>query len=92
MNAKNIKKAKIILAVYLIALFVFPFIFMLSVLSEIVADTSLWQQILYVTPALTVLGIALSVTLRRCGYRTGSLLAQFTGPGLFVTVLLIVPL
>lgn len=88
MNAQNIKKAKIILAVYLIALLVFPFIFMLSVLSEIVADTSLWQQILYVTPALTVLGIALSVTLRRCGYRTGSLLAQ----GLFVTVLLIVPL
>lgn len=68
---------------FLIILVAFPFIFMVSALSEIVADTSLWQQVLYLTPALTVLGVAASVALRRCGYGKHSLLIQFTGPVLF---------
>ena len=63
---------------------------MVSVLSEIVADTSVWQQILYFTPALTVLGIAASVAMRRCGYGKHSLLIQFMGPILFAIALLIV--
>ena len=76
---------------FLIAIVAFPFIFMVSVLSEIVADTSVWQQILYFTPALTVLGIAASVALRRCGYGKRSLFIQFLGPILFAIDLLIVP-
>ena len=77
---------------FLIAFVAFPFIFMVSVLSEIVSDTSVWQQLLYVTPALTVLGIAASVAVRRCGYGTCSLFIQFTGPILFAVSLVVVPL
>lgn len=68
---------------FLIAIVVFPFIFMVSILSEIVAYFSEWQQILYFTPALTVLGIAASVVLRRCGYGKHSLQVQLVGPILF---------
>ena len=87
----NIAKVSIVLNV-LIAIVAFPFIFMVSTLSEILADTSAWQQLLYFTPALTVLGIAASVTLRRCGYGKHSLLIQFLGPVLFAIALLIEPL
>ena len=65
----------------------FPFIFVVSALSEIVADTSVWQQILYFTPALTVLGIAASVAMRRCGYGKHSLWIQLVGPILFVLMI-----
>lgn len=77
---------------FLIVIVVFPFIFMVSALSEILADTSAWQQILYVTPALTVLGVAASVALRRCGYGKKGLLVQFAGPILFALDLLTVSL
>ena len=77
---------------FLIVIVAFPFIFMVSALSEIVADVSLWQQILYATPALTVLGVAASVALRRCGYGKRSLFIQFAGPILFVIEILILPL
>ena len=77
---------------FLIAFVAFPLIFMVSVLSEIVSDTSVWQQLLYVMPALTVLGIAASVAVRRCGYGTCSLFIQFTGPILFAVSLVVVPL
>lgn len=77
---------------FLIVIVAFPFIFMVSALSEILADTSVWQQILYVTPALTVLGVAASVALRRCGYRKRGLLVQFVGPILFALDLLTVSL
>lgn len=87
----KIDKVSVVLN-FLIAIVAFPFIFMVSVLSEIVADVSVWQQILYLAPALTVLGIAASVALRRCGYRKHSLLVQFMGPILFAIVLLTVPL
>lgn len=76
---------------FLITIVVFPFIFMVSVLSEIIADDSIWQQILYLTPALTILGVAASVAMRRCGYKK-SLFVQFVGPILFALGILIVPL
>ena len=87
----KIDKVSVVLN-FLIAIVAFPFIFMVSILSEIVADVSVWQQILYLAPALTVLGVAASVALRRCGYRKHSLLVQFMGPILFAIVLLAVPL
>ena len=77
---------------FLIAIVAFPFIFMVSVLSEIVADTSVWQQILYATPALTVLGVAASVAMRRCGYGKHSMFVQFIGPFLLAIELLVVSL
>ena len=88
---RKMDKVSIVLN-FVIAIVAFPFIFIASVFSEIVADTSVWQQILYFTPALTVLGIAASVALRRCGYGTYSLFVQFLGPILFVIDLLIVSL
>lgn len=75
---------------FLIAIVAFPFIFMATVLSEIVADTSLWQQILYMTPALTVSGIAASVALRRCGYGKSGLLIQLMGSILFAIAVMTV--
>ena len=77
---------------FLIAIVATPFIFMVSVLSEIVADVSVWQQVLYVTPALTIMGVAASVTLRRCGYGKSSLFVQFLGPVLFAIEILFVQL
>lgn len=77
---------------FLIALVVFPFIFMVSSLSEIIADASVWQQVLYCTPALTVMGVAASVAMRRCGYGKCGLLIQFLGPVLFAIELLVLSL
>ncbi len=77
---------------FLIAIVAFPFIFMVSVLSEIVADTSLWQQLLYFTPALTVLGIGASITLRRLGCRRSGFWSQFAGLVVFALLIQIVNL
>ena len=67
----------------------FPFILITAVLSELVSDPSFMQQILYLAPAMTVLGIALSVTLRRMGHKLISFWVQFAGPAVFTLVLLI---
>lgn len=75
---------------FLVAIVAFPFIFMVSVLSEIVADTSIWQQILYLTPALTVLGIGTSVTLRRLGCKRLGFWSQFAGPVIFALSIFVV--
>jgi hypothetical protein len=77
---------------FLIAIVAFPFIFMVSALSEIVADTSVWQQILYFAPALTVLGVAASVALRRLGCKRIGFWIQFAGPAVFALLILIVNL
>ena len=58
----------------------FPFILIVSSLSEILAEVSSIQQLLYFSPALTVIGIAASVTLRRMGHTNLGFLIQFAGP------------
>ena len=73
----------------LVAIFAFPFILIASCLSEILSDVSLLQQILYLTPAITVLGIAASVTLRRMGQKRISFWLPFTGPVLFGLLILL---
>lgn len=75
---------------FLLAIVAFPFILMVSMLSEIVADTSVWQQLLYMTPALTLLGIAASVSLRRLGHRRIGFWIQFAGPVIFALLIFIV--
>lgn len=82
-------KVSIVLNV-LITVVALPFIFMVSVLSEIVADASAWQQVLYFTPALTILGISTSITTRRLGYKGISFWSQFAAPVIFVLLINIV--
>ena len=73
----------------LVVVFAFPFILIVSTLSEILGDTSALQQVLYLTPALTLTCVSASVVLRRRGYSLPGLLIQFIGPALFTLVVLI---
>lgn len=73
---------------FLVMILAFPFILITSALSEILGDASVWQQILYMVPALTALGVAASVTLRRMEHKYLSFYIQFAGPVTFVLVLL----
>jgi hypothetical protein len=74
---------------FLIALTVLPFILVASALTEIVSDATFVQQILYLSPAITAIGIALSVVLRRLGRKYVSLAIQFAGPAVFAICLLL---
>ena len=74
---------------FLIVIFVFPFILISSALTEIVADASAMQQLLYLAPALTAIGIAASVTLRRMRCKQISFWVQFAGPIVFSLILLL---
>ena len=73
----------------LIAVFAFPFILIVSTISEILGDTSVLQQLLYLAPALTVTCVGASVVLRRRGYSLPGFVIQFIGPALFALVVLI---
>lgn len=74
---------------YLVVFLAFPVIFLTAALSEILSHSSVWQQILYLSPALTILGVAMSVTLRRMGHRKTGFLSQFIGPAIFALVIMI---
>ena len=67
----------------------FPFMLILSTLSEILGDTSALQQLLYLTPAMTVAGVGASMVLRRRGYALPGLLMLLIGPVLFTLAVLI---
>ena len=67
----------------------FPFMLILSTLSEILGDTSALQQLLYLTPAMTVTGVGASMVLRRRGYALPGLLMLLIGPVLFTLAVLI---
>ena len=47
------------------------------------------QQVLYLTPALTMTGVCVSVVLRRRGYSLWGFLIQFIGPAVFALAVLI---
>ena len=81
---------KISIAVnFLVIIIAFPFILITSALSEIVADATVLQQLFYLTPALTVVGVAASVVLRRIGRKYMSFCIQFAGPIVFCLILLL---
>ena len=67
----------------------FPFMLILSTLSEILGDTSALQQLLYLTPAMTVTGVGASMVLRRRGYALPGLLMLLIGPVQFALAVLI---
>ena len=73
---------------FLVTIVALPFILVVSALSEIVADASAFQQLVYLAPTLTALGVAASVTLRRMGRKNIGFWIQFVGPAIFgLTVL-----
>ena len=81
---------KISIVLNILIIFVaFPFILVVSMLSEIVAEATAWQQILYLAPALTASGVAASLTLRRCGYGKLGFFLQFVGFLAFVPIVLV---
>lgn len=87
-TSTGLDKASVVLN-FLVTIVALPFILAVSALSEIVADASLMQQLVYFAPALTALGVAASVTFRRMGSKKLSFWIQFAGPAVFgLTVLL----
>ena len=74
---------------FIVTIVAFPIILVTCALSEIVADASAMQQLLYLAPALTVLGVAASVTLRRMGYKWLSFAVQCVGPVVFRLILML---
>ena len=74
---------------FAIIIVAFPIILISAYLSEIVSNASFLYQLLYLTPAVTALGVAASVTARRMGRKQLSLLIQFAGPVLFGLILLL---
>lgn len=74
---------------FLVIFIVFPFILIASALSEIVADASALQQLLYLAPALTAAGVAASVASRRMVRKYMSFFIQFAGPIVFGLILLL---
>lgn len=83
----RLDKVSIVLS-FAVAIYAFPFILIVSMLSEIVADASIGQQILYLTPALTALGLSASITLRRLGKKVAGFYIQFAGPAIFALFVL----
>ena len=83
----GINKVSIVLN-FLVLIIAVPFILVTSALSEVVADASALQQIIYLAPALTILGIAASVTLRRMEHKKLSFWIQFVAPVVFELVFL----
>ena len=78
-----------ILLNFMVMIVGFPFIFISCCLMEIVSDASFLYQVLYITPALTAIGVAISLTARRTGHKWLSFLVQFAGPVVFGFILLL---
>ena len=74
---------------FLVAFIAFPFILITSCLSEILSDVSMGQQLLYLAPAVTALGVAASVTLRRMGQKHIGFWIPFAGPAIFALLVLL---
>ena len=75
---------------FVVGIVLLPFITICSALADINGGgTELIYQITYCIPAVCMLGLALSVSLRRKGFSKGSVVAQFIGPLIFVLILII---
>ena len=73
---------------FVIALIVVPFTTIYGVFSDINGSSSaITHQIGYLVPAITILGLAASVSLRRKGLKKSSLIVQFVGPVVFALLI-----
>lgn len=75
---------------FIIGLVIMPFSAICAVLLDAMGDNeSIFNQVFYFIPALTILGIVASVALRRKGYGKSALIVQFAGPAVLAVILLI---
>lgn len=72
----------------LLAVLFYPFIQVVAMLSELVPTSPVIDTAFYLLPALTLLGIAVSLVFRRRGFHKTGLLAQLAGPALLGLILL----
>jgi FtsH-binding integral membrane protein len=74
---------------FLIALTVLPFATIYAIFSDINGSSAEFlHQLGYVIPAIIVLALAASVSLRRRGYQKSSFAVQFIGPAVFGLLIL----
>ena len=75
---------------FAVGIVILPFITICSAFSDINGGgKELIYQIVYCIPAVCVLGLALSVSLRRTGFCKSSMVVQFVGPLIFLLMLII---
>lgn len=75
---------------FVVCFTILPYSAVAAWLLDAVGDNeSALNQLFYFVPALTVLGVAASVALRRKGYGKSALVVGFTGPVVLVLILLI---
>lgn len=73
-----------------IAVVVLPFASIYGIFIDINgSEAAIFHQMGYLVPAVIVLGLAASISLRRKGYSKGSFIAQFAGPAFFALHLLL---
>ena len=74
---------------FALVLLFLPFATIVATFSDIMGSSeALDRQLLYIVPAITALGVAASISLRRKGKSLAALLAQFVGPLIFCLCLL----
>ena len=87
---RRLDKVSVILNVIITLLFV-PFAAIFGNLSDMLGSGgSIGDQLIYLIPATTLLGVAASVSLRRKGSSTGSLIAQLVCPIIFALLLALI--
>ena len=75
---------------FVIAFTAVPFVTVVGWISDINGSSdALLHQLLYVMPALMILGLAASVALRRKDFGKGSLIAQLAAPGAYAIMLVL---
>lgn len=75
---------------FVIGVAVIPFSTICAILLDAMGDNeSIFNQVFYFIPALTVLGITASVALRRRGYGKSALIVEFAGPAVLALVLIV---
>lgn len=75
---------------FVIAIIAVPFFTICSIFSDINGSSpELEHQLLYLIPAITILGLAASVSLRRRGLRKSGFMVQFVGPVVFALLFLV---
>lgn len=84
---RTLDRVSAVLGILLLVLF-YPFVQVVAMLSELVPTSPVIDTAFYLLPALTLLGIAVSLVFRRRGFHKTGLLAQLAGPALLGLILL----